>query len=129
MSNQKDASKRTMIAVVSDSKGKILSDVSNHGGSNNIAELMAMEHALDIALKMKLKKLHIISDSRCAISQFKKDESKRNAKSIRKMNDYEWYQAIKGRIDRLKQYIDVTLEWQGRDSNLAGHYIENKYGL
>lgn len=127
--NQPDISKREMVSVVADDNGSILDEITNHGGSNSIAELIAIEHALDWCVKNNIKKVHISSDSRTAISQFHKDESKRSAKSIRKMNDYEWYQAVKGRIDELKQLVEVELEWQGRDFNLAGHYIEEKYSL
>jgi ribonuclease HI len=44
--DQLDLSKRKMIAVVSDERGKILIDKHQHGGSNNIAELLAVKGAL-----------------------------------------------------------------------------------
>ncbi len=118
-----------MVSVVADAKGKIVDEIQNHGGSNSLAELIAVEHAIDYALAKRQKRVHIISDSMTAISQFNKDESARNPKTLRKMNDPEWYQAIKGRIDDLKRFIDVKIEWQSRENNLAGHYIEEKYGL
>jgi len=127
--DQKDISKRDMVSVVSNECGDIVAEVNTHGGSNNLAELIAVEYALDYALQSRASSLHIISDSRTAISQFHKDESKRNLKSIRKMNDYEQYIGIKRRIDRMKLYLDVEIEWRPREDNLAGHYIEEKYCL
>lgn len=127
---QPDMTKRTMISIVTDETGKVLVDKNNHGGSNNIAEFIALEDAIDYALKNKQKKVRIITDSQNNISWFNRDDSKhKSQKAIKRLNDPEWYQAIKERIDLLKQYIDIELEWVGREENLAGQYIENRYSL
>ena len=126
--NQKDISKRSMISVVTDENGKLLVDKSNHGGSNNIAEFIALEDAIDYALRNKKKKVKIITDSTNNLAWFNRDDAQRKAqKAILRLDDPEWYQAIKGRIEQLKKYIEVDLEWIGREDNLAGKYIEESY--
>jgi ribonuclease HI len=119
-----------MVSVVTDSAGSVISEVENHGGSNQLAEFIAIEHAIEEALKSKWKKVLIITDSRTAIIWADRDDAEKlKPKKLAKMNDPEWYQAVKGRVDDLRRFIDVTFEWCPRSESLAGHYIEERYGL
>lgn len=127
--DQKDLSKRTMVSVVTDQSGKVLSEIQNHGGSNNLAEFIALEAALRYALENKQRQVEIVTDSMTIVSWFNRDDSKLKPKVLNKMNDPEWYSAVKAKIDELKQYIDVDLYQRPREENLAGHYIEEKYSL
>ena len=62
-SNQKDISLRQMRMVVMTSKGDLLIDKTQEGGSNNIAELLAIKEALMWASKRKrLKELSEMSE-------------------------------------------------------------------
>jgi len=119
-----------MVSVVTDSVGSVISEVENHGGSNQLAEFIAIEHAIEYALTKKWKKVLIITDSRTAIIWSERnDAEKLKPKKLAKMNDPEWYQAVKGRVDDLSRFVDITFEWCPRSESLAGHYIEERYGL
>jgi ribonuclease HI len=119
-----------MISVVTDEVGVVVSEVENHGGSNNLAELIAVEHALEYAIGKGAKEVHIITDSQNNLRWIKRNDAELKAqKCIRKMNDGEWYQAIKNRITLMQHEIKATFEWCPREDNVAGHYIEEKTGL
>jgi len=120
---QHDLSKRRMISVVADSKGTILIDEHNIGGSNNIAEFLALQRVLEYAIANNIKDIQVITDSRNNQAWFK---SKRIG---RKINDYPRTQEIKNKIEAMKPQLVIDLVWKGRNENLAGNYIENKYTL
>ena len=61
---QRDCSKRNMVAVVSDERGHILVDKYQEGGSNNIAELLAVKEALLWCVAHKIDDVEIRTDSR-----------------------------------------------------------------
>ena len=120
---RKDIKKRKMISVVSDSGGEILIEEPNLGGSNNIAEFIALERVMEYAIANNLDKIKVITDSKNNLAWF---YGKKIGKNI---NDGEGTLKIKQNIERMKQKVRANLKWEGRESNLAGHYIENTYNL
>lgn len=120
---QRDISIREMISVVTDDEGVVLADLEGFGGSNNIAELIALREAIIWAIKEKLDEVCIISDSKNTLAWY------RNGVRNKKINDYERTVAILEEIKTLRKLISIDLKWLPREENLAGHYIENKYHL
>jgi ribonuclease HI len=121
--SRKDYSKRKMISVVCDSSNIILSEEEvNNGGSNNIAEFLALKDALKWCIQNKIKEIRIITDSKNTTYWFKKLKKG-------KQNNYKLVLQIRKEIMKLKKQVKVNLEWQPRETNLAGIYIENKYKL
>lgn len=114
---QKYLSLRRMISVVADDKGNVLQEIKNDGGSNNIAEFIALKYALQYAINHGIGAIKIITDSKNNIAWF-------NGKKIgRKVNDYAQTKAIKDEIEILKTSVKIEIEWKDREENLAGHYI------
>lgn len=120
--NQKKLSKRKMVSVVADKNGIILAEITGNGGSNNIAEFLALEAALQFCLNNKVKRTEIITDSQNNIHWFRRLKKKGQ-------NDYERVAGIKRSIDAMAKVVEVNLIWKPREENLAGQYIENKYKL
>src|SRR5260370_14436955 len=60
---QRELSKRNMIAAVTDEHGTILIDKHQEGGSNNIAELLAVKEALEWCVAKKICDVEIRTDS------------------------------------------------------------------
>ena len=120
---QKDISIRKMISVVTDDGGTVLTDIEGFGGSNNIAELIALREAIIWAIKNKLDEVQIISDSKNTLAWY------RNGVKNKKINDYQRTVAILEEIKTLRKLIKIDLRWLPREDNLAGHYIENCYNL
>lgn len=118
-----DMSKRKMIAVVSDEAGNILIEKHQEGGSNNIAELLAVKEALMWCFNNKIKKVEIITDSMNNMSWVLKD------KVGKKLNDRATVLNLKTAIKALLQGIELKLTWKPREENQAGEYIESKYSL
>lgn len=122
--SQKDISRRKMVSVVCDEAGNVIYDISNEGGSNNIAELIALQYVLLWATTHKLDDIKIITDSKNTIAWYN------STKINRKINDYARTSQIKKEIDLLEANIGkIEIEWRGREDNKAGHYIKNKYNL
>ena len=120
---QKDLSKRKMIAVVTDEGGNVIIEKFQDGGSNNIAELLAVKEALMWCFNSGIKNVEIITDSQNNISWVW------NKKVGKKINDRETVMNLKNTIDVLLKDIKLTLTWKPREENWAGIYIENKYQL
>lgn len=120
--NQMNQNLRKMVSVVSDEKGKILVEKESQGGSNNIAEFIALKEAMLYCAKNNIKNVQIITDSRNNTCWFRRLKRK-------KQNDFERVSDIKKEIDVLKQIVEVNLIWRPREENLAGQYIENKFNL
>jgi len=121
--DQPDISKRQMIAVVSDSNGNILVETQVHnGGSNNIAELLAVKEALVWATERGYEAIEIRTDSRNNLAWVA-------GRIGNKLNDRGAVLDLYETINRLRERVQVDLVWIPRDSNLAGQYIEAKYGL
>jgi ribonuclease HI len=120
---QLDLTKRKMVAVVSDETGAILVEKVQQGGSNNIAELLAVKEALVWAVTQKFHEVEIRTDSRNNLAwTFGKNVGK-------KINDRDAVLALKSVIDSCRNAVRVEMKWIPRNSNLAGKYIEQKYTL
>lgn len=118
---------RTMWVVVVDENGNLLTEDYEYGGSNNIAELLAVKKALSYAADNNIKELQIITDSTIAISWCKTPIDKfisRVTKKKKAYNDGDRVINIRQDIDKLKTKVPFTIEWQPRDKNIAGIYIE-----
>jgi ribonuclease HI len=117
-----DKNKVKMISVVSDEQGNVLSEENNIGGSNNIAELIAVKNALSYCFKEGILDVEIRTDSRNNIAWVYGNVGK-------KLVDKELVLKIKEHIIELLKSIKLKLVWIPREENIAGHYIENKYSL
>ena len=118
--DQLDQTKRKMVAVVTDFQGKVLVEkVKSGGGSNNTAELWAVQLAMDWARQHGHDELHITTDSRNNLAWT-------FGKIGKKLNDRNAVLALREQIDELRSAIELELLWVPRKQNLAGHYIERK---
>lgn len=106
--DQKDISKRSMVFVVTDNWGNVLIDKAQQGGSNNIAELLAVREALTWVVQEKRPTVEIRTDSR---NNFAWVLGKKVGKHL---NDRTTVLAIKNVIDGLRQHIELKLVWVPR---------------
>jgi ribonuclease HI len=120
--DSKDVSKRMMVMVVAEPDGTIVSERSCAGGSNNIAELEALRDALVHAVAVGSLTLEIRTDSRNNLAWA-------TGNIGRKLNDRDRVVAIRKTIDDFSREIRMSVKWVPREENVAGHYIEKKYGL
>lgn len=120
---QKDLTKRKMVSVVTRKNGKLLSELNMTGGSNNIAELIAVQDALRWCVWRDVKEVEIRTDSRNNLAWVN------GTKVGKKINDREHVLNLKEAINTLREDVKLTLVWVPRDENRAGHYIENNYGV
>jgi len=120
---QRDCSKRKMVAVVSDDQRHILIDKHQEGGSNNIAELLAVKEALLWCIANKIGDVEIRTDSRNSLAWVL------GKKVGKKLNDRDAVLNLKAAIDACRSKVNLTLTWIPREQNLAGHYIQHKYQL
>jgi len=119
---QKNYHKRSIISVVTDINGNVLIEKTEKGGSNNIAEFIALKEAVKYCVNHKIKQVEIITDSQNNINWLKRLKKK-------KQNNYELVAEIREEIVELSKFVDVDLIWKPREENIAGRYIENKYNL
>lgn len=124
---QRDLSLRKMVAVVTDSDGNVLSERHESGGSNNIAELMAVRDALSWCwLNMHDSvTLEILTDSMNNLAWV----NCRVGKIGKRINDRARVIALRADIDRYRESVRFTLRHVPREHNKAGHYIEATYSL
>jgi len=120
---QRDCSKRKMVAVVSNDQGHILIDKHQEGGSNNIAELLAVKEALLWSVANKIGDVEVRTDSRNNLAWVL------GKKVGNKLNDRDAVLNLKAAIDACRSKVNLTLTWIPREQNLAGHYIQQKYHL
>jgi ribonuclease HI len=120
---QRDMSKRTMVAVVTDGHGDVVSEWRGSGGSNNIAELIALRDALTYADYHRWPSVVIYTDSQNIIAWA------RSGKPGKKLNDRTRVLELLVKVSQLMQSVYTELRWVPRDRNLAGHVIEAKDGL
>jgi ribonuclease HI len=118
----KDVSKRRMVMVVTDESGLVLSERSSDGGSNNIAELEAIRDALLWAESNGESEIEVRSDS-------KNNQAWVFGKIGQKLNDRDRVLKLRFEIEASRRSVLLRLTWIPRASNLAGQYIEKKYGL
>jgi ribonuclease HI len=121
--DQPDLSKRKMIAAVADERGVILVEKHQEGGSNNIAELLAVKEALIWCVTNKITDVEIRTDSKNNFAWVLGN------KVGKKINDRDAVLVLKTSIDACRLQLALSLKWIPREQNLAGHYIEQKYQL
>jgi len=119
---QKDLARRRMVAVVTAEDGAVLSEQTAEGGSNNIAELMAIRDALNWAMAHDQARVEIRTDSR---NNFAWVFNKRLGK---RLNDRAAVEQLRQEIATARTRVQLDLVWVSRDKNKAGHVIERKYG-
>ena len=120
--NQKDYSKRLMIAVVTDENGTVLIEKTEQSGSNNIAEIWACYEALLWCKENKIDGVLLLTDSKNAKTWIDGGQCSKH------VNDPEKTQDLIDKICQLRSEFHFGLAWIPREQNLAGQYIENKYG-
>lgn len=119
----KDMTLRRMIAVVSNAEGQVLSETKHAGGSNNIAELIAVRDALQWCLANEVRAVELRTDSRNNLSWV-------YGKTVgKKLNDRARVLELREEIGRLSTGLEFDLVWVPREENRAGHYIEATYSL
>ena len=121
---QRDASKRRMVSVVTDEAGVVLSETLSDGGSNNIAELIAVRDAIRWCGMKGIHQAYVMTDSQNNLSWTF------GTKVGKGINDRQTVLAIKSEITAaFIAGFDLTLTWVPRANNLAGHYIERVHAL
>jgi ribonuclease HI len=109
-----------MCAVVTDEVGVVLTRWSAIGGSNNIAELTAIDLACQLAVDNGWQEVTIRSDSRIAMIWARKPLGKKSRAgdpaTVRQLQA-----SIHGYRSRLS---DLRMEWVPRHLNWAGHILE-----
>jgi len=120
---QRDPKRRQMVAVVTDENGSILVEKTQEGGSNNVAELLAVKEALAWAVAHKHDEIEIRTDSTNNLAWVL------GTRVGEKINDRDAVLALKSSIDSLKSVVKCKLVLIPRSQNKAGHYIENKCRL
>lgn len=121
---QRVFSARKMVMIVTDDDGIVVSENTDVGGSNNIAELRAVRDALALAARCDLARVTVFTDSRNNLSW-----CDARSKLGKKLNDRVAVVALRSEIASLRERVEMTLVWIPREENKAGHYIERKYCL
>lgn len=105
------------IIVITDEFGKVLHEEWIGDKTNNEGETLAIYWVLK-----NIKDPEIFTDSKIALNWSTRAVSKgdRLRKPVR---------IVELRDLVFKEYKGTPITWIGRDFNLAGHYIENKFGL
>lgn len=114
---------RWMVSVVTDEYGRVVSEVTSAGGSNNIAELIAVRDALQAAVDASAESVTVYTDSKNNIAWVY------GKKLGKRLNDRDRVVALKDEIARLRSSVNLLLVWVPREKNVAGHYIERRYSL
>ena len=112
-----------MIAVVTDDQGVVLIDKHQIGGSNNVAELIAVKEALFWCRENNISEVEIRTDS---MNNFAWTRVKHLHKKKR-ISDRDLVNSLKDDIKSVKGIVNFILVWVSRDDNLAGHFIEKTY--
>lgn len=120
--DQPDVSKRRMVMVVTDAEGRVLSEQTADGGSNNIAELYAVRNALQWCVDSGVTQVEVLTDSRNNLSWVN------GSKVGKAINDRARVLMLRDDIGQLRTRVALTLLWISRETNKAGHYIEHVYG-
>jgi ribonuclease HI len=119
----KNIAARRMVTVVTDEDGMLLTEGHAWGGSNNIAELEAVRDALEWCAEHGHTAVEIRTDSR---NNFSWVFGKKVGKQL---NDRARVLDVRKEIDELRRSVALTLVWVPREENLAGHYIEENFGV
>jgi ribonuclease HI len=115
--NQPDITKREMRAVVTSESGQVLMETSEPGGSNNIAELMAVRDALVWANENGHTEITIRTDSRNNLAWVK-------GRIGDGISDRSRVTALYREIVELRDEIEMSISWVPREENLAGLYFD-----
>lgn len=118
---QRDLSKRAMIAVVTDDAGNVLVERPEAGGSNNVAELLAIYEALLWCHRHDVHAVHIFTDSRNNLAW---GNCKRPGLFL---NNRARVLELQAGIAKLRETVAYSLAWIPREQNKAGHVIEAQY--
>lgn len=121
--DQTDMTLREMVSVVTTEMGTVLFEEGEPGGSNNIAELIAVHAALQWCLANDVVEVEVFTDSKNNLAWVNK------TKVGKRINDRGRVLALKAAIAALRRKVHLTLTWVPREHNVAGHYIERTYGL
>jgi len=113
-----------MLAVVTDRNGGVLVEHRPPlGGSNNIAELLAVTLALEWCLEHRVQVVEIKTDRQNNLAWAK------CGTLGNKLNDRDAVLALQQRIAATRARVTFSLDWVPRERNIAGHYIERTYGV
>jgi ribonuclease HI len=116
---QHDIQKREMYIVFTDDSGNVLVEKTRRSGSNNLAELWAIEEALLYARSCGIVELDLYSDSKTALSWL-------NGRIGKKLNDRRAVLELLESINEVRQqHVRLTTNWVPRDHNLAAVYIDS----
>lgn len=127
---QQDYSKRSMVWVATDQFGDVLLDrQEEHGGSNNIAELLAVRDVIKYAVDAHYEVVCITSDSANTVTWFNAATLSGRPMVGKKINNPERTESILIDIIDLSKKVQVFIRWRPREENLAGQFIENRYKL
>ena len=121
---QHDLTKRRMVSVVTDEAGIVLSETLTAGGSNNIAELLAVRDAIRWCGMQGIHQAHVMTDSQ------NNQSWTFGTKVGMGINDRPTVMTIKAELTAaFVAGFDLTLTWVPREQDLAGHYIERVHAL
>lgn len=115
--SQKNQDIRDMVWIITDEDGKELFEGKHLGGSNNIAEFLALYQAVHI---LPEKGGVIYTDSKNNIAWL-------HGRIGKKLNNVEWVETIYRDIVGMDKKFDLI--WIPRAENKAGWIIEERYGL
>jgi ribonuclease HI len=117
--SQRNQSQRIMRVAVLHEYGAVLVDRTARGGSNNLAELLAIEAALAWCARAPIAAVQVRTDSQNAINWI------RHGRVGTTVNDPAATRRILARIAEWRQMIRATFTWLPRARNLAGQYLED----
>lgn len=118
---QRRLSLRRMVAVVTDDRGTVLVEKEEAGGSNNVAEFLAVKEAMVYAVAHGYRALLIRSDSSNNKAWYYGRQPGAN------LNDRDTVLTLKAAVEACKASLDFhTLVWVPRGRNLAGLYLDAK---
>ena len=120
---------RKMIMTVADQHGDLIEMDFEEGGSNNIAEILAIRNAIKYAIQYDHEVICIKSDSMNSLRWLDSALYSPYPKVGKNINDPERTLKLLAEIKELSKKIDLYIKWVPRDENLAGHIIEEHYGL
>lgn len=124
--NIKDQTKHQMIIAFVDAQipnHREVRTANQRGGSNNLAQIMAIYESLRYAIGMNYKKLLIKTDNHTAYWWFKNRKPKEESKA--EINNSVLTQKILDRIAKMKpwfEHLDIVLV--PRKENPAGYVLE-----
>jgi ribonuclease HI len=120
---QRYLARRRMVAVVTADDGCVLVHDQAVGGSNNIAELLAVVAALRWCSDRSVRVVEIRTDSKNNLAWASGRQPGKN------INDRARVLALQSEIASYRRHVQFSLTWIPRDQNRAGQFIDARYGL